>query len=256
MPRPVIATIPLTLPPLTGQDSQLSDLCMQSYLNTEKAKAKAFQRGESIEDVQDDAELKAFTQEMDKQLLKIIMTACAKDKDMRALDVCNLLSGPKSMEAAIQIAMRKKRSNLVERMNLIKKAKEEQLRLLKQAKLDKFSSSFMSAPSLSSSSSSSSFASKPAAKPVVLVDPMDIDVPALPVRAAAAAAAAATPPVDTDAIPAPTAEQKSPIKPRAPAAAKAPSPAKSEVTRNPFARSKPSADASASTTPSNPFAKK
>jgi chromosome transmission fidelity protein 4 len=71
----------------------------------------------------EDASLIQAELEMDKNLLKVLQTACKAEKLQQALDIANLLTHPQSVDAAAKLAGFFHLTGLQERIHSIKEAK-------------------------------------------------------------------------------------------------------------------------------------
>ncbi|KAL1924958.1 uncharacterized protein VTP21DRAFT_4612 [Calcarisporiella thermophila] len=117
-PRPLLAEVELKIP-LAELDSSRGAL-EENFLRTslmityeqEEAEAKGILHEKRQEFTRTDLE-------MDKMLLQMIQFACKSERIQRALDLATLLHTPKSLDAAIKIAMFHHFPALAERMNLI-----------------------------------------------------------------------------------------------------------------------------------------
>ncbi|TPX59126.1 hypothetical protein SpCBS45565_g07825 [Spizellomyces sp. 'palustris'] len=124
-PRPLMSDIPLQAPFL--------DMDTPNGVEEEN-----HNRGEAEEKGEVDLREKDLLKqdvEMDKIIVKLILTACKAEKVQRALDLCGTLHTIKAIDGAIKIAVMHHLPALAERMNIVKEGRLRQERQSEERRL-------------------------------------------------------------------------------------------------------------------------
>ncbi|KAJ1916756.1 DNA polymerase alpha accessory factor Mcl1 [Tieghemiomyces parasiticus] len=127
VPRPLVTQVDLKVPLLLGDRTatQIEERLVRSAIFTANQQEDPLApppRTPADFSASKPSVLREYLQE-DKLALQLIQSACKADRIHRALDLVTLLHLPKSVDAAIKIAMFHRYPALAERMNLIKEAK-------------------------------------------------------------------------------------------------------------------------------------
>jgi len=122
LPRPVLSSLPLTMPLACAEpfEPKLEGERLMTQLLLDEYRAVA-------EDEQDDEAvqarlLKGFTK-LDGVTIKLMQHACRSERNARALDLATQLQLPKALQAALKIANHYKMAPLAERITLLMEAK-------------------------------------------------------------------------------------------------------------------------------------
>ncbi|RKP37957.1 hypothetical protein BJ085DRAFT_21438, partial [Dimargaris cristalligena] len=127
VPRPLLTQLDLRMPLLNHDAavSQLEERLLRASLfaiNQRTDPLAPEPNSQAALSATDPAVLREFLQE-DKLTLQLIQAACKADRIYRALDLTSLLHLPKSIDAAVKIAMFHRYPTLAERINLVKQTK-------------------------------------------------------------------------------------------------------------------------------------
>ena len=122
LPRPVLSSLPLTMPLACAEpfEPKLEGERLMTQLLLDEYRAVA-------EDDQDDGDvqarlLKGFTK-LDGVTIKLMQHACRSERNARALDLATQLQLPKALQAALKIANHYKMAPLAERITMLLQAK-------------------------------------------------------------------------------------------------------------------------------------
>ena len=122
LPRPVLSSLPLTMPLACAEpfEPKLEGERLMTQLLLDEYRAVA-------EDEQDDGDvqarlLKGFTK-LDGVTIKLMQHACRSERNARALDLATQLQLPKALQAALKIANHYKMAPLAERITMLLQAK-------------------------------------------------------------------------------------------------------------------------------------